>query len=143
MGGYFPVPYEALYSAMKFAVRGLCLSLYNELLPNGVTVTIISPGPVRTRMLDEEAEHEMANLTFFSTPIPPEKVARAVCRALLRPCREIVLPPGSGKLAMIGAAFPNLIGLITPWMQTIGKCNRQRYARVMKSEEPAQKRDVS
>jgi short-subunit dehydrogenase len=145
MGGYFPVPHEALYSAMKFAVRGLCLSLYNELRPGGVTVTVISPGPVRTRMLDEEAKHETANLTFFSTPIPPEEVAGAVCRALLRPCREIVLPAVSGKLAMLGAAFPGLIGRITPWMETIGRYNRRRYARGMRSTDPAQgkrRRDI-
>jgi short-subunit dehydrogenase len=138
MGGYVPVPHEALYGSMKFAVRGLCLSLYNELRPSGVTVTVISPGPVRTRMLNEEAKHETANLTFFSTPIPPEEVACAVCRALLRPCREIVLPALSGKLAMLGAAFPGLIGRITPWLETIGKNNRLRYARGMGKMDPAQ-----
>ena len=57
----------------------------------------------------------------------PEQVASAVRRALLHPTREIILPPVSGKMAAIGAAFPQLVGILQPILDRIGRRRRNRF----------------
>jgi short-subunit dehydrogenase len=64
LGGILPMPFETLYSATKFAVRGLSLSLSEELKGTGIAVSLISPGPVRTKMLDLEATDDFSTITF-------------------------------------------------------------------------------
>ena len=48
MGGFLPVPGQSVYGASKAAVRLLTEGLYAELLPTGVTVTLVLPGAVGT-----------------------------------------------------------------------------------------------
>ena len=46
--GKIGVPFQAHYAASKFAIEGLCESLYHELRPFGIRVLLIEPGDVRT-----------------------------------------------------------------------------------------------
>ena len=48
IGGLTSFPGTGYYCATKFAVEGLSESLYKELAPLGIRVTIIEPGPFRT-----------------------------------------------------------------------------------------------
>lgn len=45
-------PFEAVYSATKFATVGLTEALYVELSPHGIGVSLVNPGPVRTEFFD-------------------------------------------------------------------------------------------
>jgi len=47
--GQIPFPFESVYSASKFAVEGLVLSLRYEVAPYGITVALIQPAQVSTR----------------------------------------------------------------------------------------------
>ena len=47
--GQIPFPFESLYSATKFAVEGLVLSLRYEVEPYGIRVALIQPAQVSTR----------------------------------------------------------------------------------------------
>jgi short-subunit dehydrogenase len=47
--GQIPFPFESIYSATKFAVEGLVLSLRYELEPFGIRVALIQPAQVSTR----------------------------------------------------------------------------------------------
>jgi NAD(P)-dependent dehydrogenase (short-subunit alcohol dehydrogenase family) len=47
--GQIPFPFESIYSASKFAVEGLVLSLRYEVEPFGIQVALIQPAQVSTR----------------------------------------------------------------------------------------------
>jgi len=47
--GQIPFPFESIYSATKFAVEGLVLSLRYEVEPFGIQVALIEPAQVSTR----------------------------------------------------------------------------------------------
>ncbi len=49
LGGYVPGPYQAAYYASKSYVVSLSEALAAELSPHGIRVTVVSPGPVKTR----------------------------------------------------------------------------------------------
>lgn len=71
--------YGAVYSATKFALRGLAQALRLECASRDVRVSIVNPGMVRTPFFDP--------LGFEPGPDPehsilPEDVARAVCEIL-------------------------------------------------------------
>ena len=48
VGGMIGAPNLAGYCASKFAMNGFSESLYHELMPRGINVSVICPGPVRT-----------------------------------------------------------------------------------------------
>lgn len=102
--GFFALPFRGAYSASKFALEGISDALRRELVGSGVFVSVIEPGPVRSRFrenaraaLGREVEPERSphaeryarlarrNLTQGKDPpftLPPEAVGRAVLKAL-------------------------------------------------------------
>ncbi len=53
LGGVIALPFQALYSASKFAVEGLTEALRLEVRPFGIRVTLIEPGDMRTSFTDQ------------------------------------------------------------------------------------------
>ncbi|KQV18702.1 MULTISPECIES: SDR family NAD(P)-dependent oxidoreductase [unclassified Kitasatospora] len=51
---WFPQPGGALYGMTKSALIGMTKGLARDFGPKGTTVNLISPGPIRTAMLDED-----------------------------------------------------------------------------------------
>jgi NAD(P)-dependent dehydrogenase (short-subunit alcohol dehydrogenase family) len=51
IGGLVATPGFGLYNATKFAVEGLSEALAQEVKPLGISVTIVEPGPFRTKFL--------------------------------------------------------------------------------------------
>lgn len=56
--GHVGNPGIAVYSASKFAVRGLTQAAARELAPRGITVNVWSPGSVQTPMLESVVRNE-------------------------------------------------------------------------------------
>jgi NAD(P)-dependent dehydrogenase (short-subunit alcohol dehydrogenase family) len=54
LGGRFGVPFQAMYSASKFAVEGLCEALRLELQPFGIRVAMVEPGKINTDFFQSE-----------------------------------------------------------------------------------------
>lgn len=52
MGGLIALPFQALYSATKFAVEGLSEALRMEVKPLGIHVVLVEPGDTRTGFTD-------------------------------------------------------------------------------------------
>lgn len=52
MGGFLPVPGQALYGASKAAVKLLTEALYTELKDTNINVTVIFPGAVATNITE-------------------------------------------------------------------------------------------
>lgn len=50
IGGLIAIPYQALYSASKFALEGMSESLRMEVRPFGINVVLIEPGDTRTEI---------------------------------------------------------------------------------------------
>lgn len=71
-----------LYSATKFGLRGFSEGLRRELEPQGIKVSIVSPGFVRS---------EMTAARGLNLP-GPEIVAKAISNVIKRPRREVVVP---------------------------------------------------
>ena len=96
------VPFNGLYSASKFGLRGFSQALRRELLGTGVHVSLIAPGFVRSEMT------RAARL-----PMPgPEIVARAVAGVLERPRREVTVPSAYRLLVWLDAALPGVGDLV-------------------------------
>ena len=73
IGGLIGIPFQAFYSASKFALEGLGEALAYEVAPFGVQVTLVEPGNVRT---DFTASRRMA----AADPVYGAATAKAVGR---------------------------------------------------------------
>lgn len=83
--GYAALPRAEAYGATKAALRSMCDSLRADLAPDGVEVTVINPGFVRTPLTGQN-EFEMRFL------IDPDDAARIVADGLERGKPEIAFP---------------------------------------------------
>ncbi|SEO44567.1 SDR family NAD(P)-dependent oxidoreductase [Trujillonella endophytica] len=106
---------QAAYSSSKFAVRGFTEALRHELAEDGVGVTSVHPGGIRTRIAEsarvaagvdpEEAARgkaEFARLLRF----PPEKAAALIVRAVERRTPRLLIG--------VSAIVPDLLVRVAP-----------------------------
>jgi NAD(P)-dependent dehydrogenase (short-subunit alcohol dehydrogenase family) len=92
LAGLLGIPFGAFYSATKFALEGYAETVWHELRPFGISVTLVEPGWVRTR-LNEASQVAAGPLPVYealerrvlgaidgavSRGIAPERVARRV-----------------------------------------------------------------
>ncbi|MGK0362040.1 MAG: NAD(P)-dependent dehydrogenase (short-subunit alcohol dehydrogenase family) [Bradymonadia bacterium] len=91
MLGFFPIADAVPYCTSKFAVLGLSESLRLELAPQGIGVSAICPGMIRTDIANasrtgqiDAALHASTVRAFERRGADPQTVARAVCRAIER-----------------------------------------------------------
>lgn len=89
IAGHVGVRDEALYAATKAAVLTFSEGLRYEVQPSGVRVTAVSPGVVDT---DFFARRGSPFRRRRPRPIPPERVAHAIVRAIQRNRDEVVVP---------------------------------------------------
>src|SRR5262245_16481589 len=94
------------YCASKFAMNGLSESLYYELKPLGINVSVICPGPVRTDFNKSFADIPPKSPT--SLVDGPEFVSAAVIKAIERKRFEIVLPRWLALICRFKNLTPNL-----------------------------------
>lgn len=121
IGGMVSVPYLMPYNTSKFAAVGLGEGLRAELGPQGITVTTLVPGLMRTgsyvnATFSGEPGGRRAMYKVFSTisslPILTEGVdtaARAFIGAIRRGDTHFVFPPQYKLLAMAHGVAPGLV----------------------------------
>lgn len=131
LGGIVPMPFETIYAATKFALRGFCLSLHEEVRPLGVTVSLVSPGPVRSPMLTREGSDLRAALTFVDAPLEPATIAGEIVGLLRSRTREIVRPPLQRFAGLLVSLLPGLFGTLFPLLTAIGRRKLSRYRRLL------------
>lgn len=103
VSGHVSVPGVSAYSMSKFAVRALSEALSLELIPLGISTTLISPGFIATeiRMVDNRGRHHEG----WKDTVPDwicmasDKAARQMVRAIYQKKREVVITV-HGKLAV-------------------------------------------
>ena len=89
VAGHVGVRDEALYAATKAAMLNFSESLRYEVRDAGVRVTTVSPGVVDTPFFTRRGS---AYSRRRPRPIPPERLARAIVRAIQRERDEVVVP---------------------------------------------------
>ncbi|MCJ7467884.1 MAG: SDR family NAD(P)-dependent oxidoreductase [Maribacter sp.] len=96
LSGHMPNPYFANYAGTKAYVLNFGASLYAELQPKGIDVTVLSPGLTKTPMTADNG------VDWSKTPmkaISPEEVAQTAVKAL---GKKLIAIPGF-KNKMMGA----------------------------------------
>ncbi len=117
IGGKIAVPHLAAYSVSKFALAGLSDAYRAELAKDGVKVTSVFPGLLRTgshiqAMFKGRVEEEYAWFALGSaTPLTSacvERAARSILRACAAGTPQLIISV-QAKLAVIASALmPNL-----------------------------------
>ncbi len=107
VAGRLGAPFEAAYSASKFAVVGFTESLAAEMGAVGVSVSLIEPGPVDTNFT---AARGVPFQRERPKPLDPERVVDAIVAALESGRAETVLPrwlrfPIAVRAVLPGAYF--------------------------------------
>jgi short-subunit dehydrogenase len=106
LAGKAPSPRSAIYNATKFGLRGFALGLRSDLAPQGVGVSIVSPGFIREAgMFAESGAKSPAGLGTST----PEAVAKATIRAIEADKVEVAVAPARQRfLAHFGLASPGI-----------------------------------
>ena len=107
IAGRIGAPFEAAYSATKFAMTGLTEALSVELAPFDIGVSIVSPGPVDTPFF---AHRGHAYERKHPKPVPAAQVARAVISAVEGNRAEKFVSPILRQAVVTKALVPALFG---------------------------------
>lgn len=77
--GAGPMPGNLAYAATKGAVDAFTTSLSVELMPRGVTVNAVDPGPTDTGWMTPELRRELARQSPAGRISQPDDAARLIC----------------------------------------------------------------
>ena len=110
VSGKIGTPHMSSYCATKFALNGLSESLYHELKPLGIHVSVICPGPVRTnfRVLYDHLAPKPPSFMVLSV----DEVSRAVIRAIERRKFEVIIPRWLALACLVKALMPSFFRLV-------------------------------
>ena len=117
IGGKVSVPHLVPYSASKFALVGLSKGLRAELMKDGIKVTTVCPGLMRTgspRNADFKGQHQLEYAWFSISDALPlltvsaENAARQVVNACKRGQAELVISIPAKVAVLFDSLFPEL-----------------------------------
>ncbi len=102
VAGVVPVVWEPIYTASKHAVQAFVHTLRRQVIPHGLRVGAILPGPVATALIADWPQEKREAERARGGLIEPEEVAEAVHFMLTRPrnvtIRDLVILPQSTDL---------------------------------------------
>jgi short-subunit dehydrogenase len=105
IAGRIGAPFEALYSATKFAVVGFTEALAVEMSAHGIGVSMVNPGPVDTDFFDARGhQYERPR----PKPVTAEAVAADVVAVIERKKLERVIPRSLGYAVAFRHLFPGV-----------------------------------
>ena len=105
IASHVPVRGETTYAAAKWGLAGFTESLRSEVSGTGVGVTLVSPGVVRTRFFERRGTPYGRS---FPRPISPERVGRAIVRAVERERADVFVPTWLALPARLRGSWPRL-----------------------------------
>ena len=121
IGGKVATPHLVPYSASKFALVGLSKGLRAELMKDGISVTTICPGLMRTgspRNAEFKGQHRFEYAWFSISDALPlltvsaENAARQIVRACKRGQAELVISIPAKIAVLFDALFPEAMSQI-------------------------------
>jgi ribitol 2-dehydrogenase len=99
VAGHFPIPWEPVYSASKWAMTCFVQTVRRQVFKHGIRVGSVSPGPVISALLADWPEENLKKAKESGSLIEPTEVANAVMFMLTRPrnvtIRDVVVLPTS------------------------------------------------
>jgi ribitol 2-dehydrogenase len=99
VAGHFPVPWEPVYSASKWAMTCFVQTMRRQLLKHGIRVGSVSPGPVISALIADWPKENLRKAKEAGALIEPKEVADAVIFMLTRPrnvtIRDVVILPSA------------------------------------------------
>lgn len=114
--GHIALPFLAPYTMSKFALRGLSLSIRDELSRDGVKVTLVSPGLVESEMRQVDSRGLFNANLQDRTPkwlcVATESAANEIINAILNNEAERVVTAHGQILVLLNRYFPFLINLL-------------------------------
>ncbi len=133
MAGLVEVPWLTSYSASKFAVVGLSNSLRVEAAEAGVRVTVLCPGVVKTKVLEDGGKFgrfaesvpiaDRGNLWTGTAPMEADEFARQAIRDVAKNKPIVVKPAFSRFIWNLNCFFPPLGRYLTRQMYNARKAN--------------------
>jgi 3-oxoacyl-[acyl-carrier protein] reductase len=105
VAGKLGAPFEAAYSASKFAVVGMSESLAAEVHPFGVAVSLVNPGPVDTDFTNARGVPFQRSVP---RPVKAQQVASRIVRAIEDDRFEQTIPRWLRSGIIARAIAPNL-----------------------------------
>ena len=108
MAGLMATGKSSLYSATKFAAIGFSNALRLELMPYGVYVTTVNPGPIRTGFFDQADPDGSYLKSVDRFLLEPDAVARKIVRIIGKNKRELNLPVLLNLAHKFYTLFPKL-----------------------------------
>ncbi|HEX2535808.1 MAG TPA: SDR family oxidoreductase [Chitinophagaceae bacterium] len=109
VGGWFPTPYAAAYSASKFGLRGFSESLKGELSAYpSIHVCDLYPGFLDTPGIQHAANYTGHVLRPAPPVYDPRQVARAVVQLAVAPQSRRMVDAASSFLRLSYSLFPRL-----------------------------------
>ena len=98
MVAFMGPPEQTSYSTTKAAIKGFSESLWAELHPQGIGVTVVHPGAIDTAIMDEALKSAEDKDAFASTKkmvdkiaMPADKAARKILKAVLKDKMRVVV----------------------------------------------------
>ena len=131
LAGLMGIPFQAAYSASKFALEGLAEALRMEAKPWNIHVVLIEPGDFRTGFTENRVTTAAAHDSAYTTPFRralavmaeeerrgphPDQVARLLERIISHPCPRLRYTAGSA-VQRSGALLKRLLpGRLFEWL---------------------------
>lgn len=111
VAGHLPLPFNASYSATKFAMNSIGKAARIELAGTGIHVITVCPGYVRTDFganAVKGPDYKQVRPAKVRG-ISAERVARAVLKGYLKQKREVIVPWTMHPVVKIYQLFPGLV----------------------------------
>ncbi len=126
IAGMAPLPGAAVYSGTKFALRAFSIALREELKDSGVSVSLVSPGPIEdTGFLMDHVE-EAADILFAQPMSTADEIAELVIASARDGRRERATPLRTSLLASASYLVPGLRSVFEPMIRRRGARNKAR-----------------
>jgi short-subunit dehydrogenase len=121
-----PIPGATPYQVARYALRGLCESLWMDLYSTDIGVTSVVPGKVNTEYFDrnENVEERIPGTAEGLRVVEPEEVADTLVSGIRANKRRVYLPRRLRWTLLAGRIAPNQVDKRTAesgWQPTAGR----------------------
>src|SRR5262249_36820543 len=99
------VAIEPLYSATKFGIRGFSIALRRQLAGSNISVSLITPGNIRTPMTGGLQERMPG----------PGMIACAIANLAIHPRRELIIPFKYHGIVWLDQLLPEMADFLFHW----------------------------